>query len=67
MTEIYYEKYGRNQKRPQHRIFCDSCHALIGDSGPGKDSVPWGTDNICPICNGKIHDPNAPKWSPKPR
>jgi hypothetical protein len=61
MIEYYNEKNGRRQ----WRIYCDTCHAPLGDTGPGKDHVPWGTDEICPKCNGKIHDPDAPKWSPK--
>jgi len=61
MTDNYYDKDGRHQ----WRIYCDTCHALLGDSAPGEDHAPRGTDNMCPKCNGKIHDDNAPKWSPK--
>jgi hypothetical protein len=67
MTENYYEKYGRNQQRLQWKTYCDSCHALLGDTAPGKDHLPRENEksNVCPICKGKIHDPDAPKWSPK--
>jgi len=61
---VHYLEKGKIKRR-QTKTYCDSCHVLIGDSGPGKDHVPWGIDNVCPYCNGKIHDPDAPKWSPK--
>ena len=59
MLEQYYEK-GEIRRR-QWRIRCDTCRALIGDTGPGKNHVPWGTDNVCPICKGKIHKYESPK------
>ena len=63
MIENYDEKYGRNQKRRQWKIRCDSCNAVIGDTGPGKDHLPRENEisNICPICGGKIHDHDDPK------
>ena len=59
MIEHYYEK-GKIRRR-QYRIYCDTCHALISDSGPGKDKLPWGTDNVCPKCKGEIHKDEPPK------
>jgi hypothetical protein len=64
MIEHYHEKGGRRQRR----TWCDSCHALVDDTGPGKDKLPWENrkSDICPVCGGKIFDPEAPKWSPPP-
>jgi len=66
MTENYFETYGQNQKRRQSRTYCDSCHALVDDTGPCKEHLPRENQisNKCPVCGGKIHDPDAPKWSP---
>jgi len=60
MTEQYFEKGGRRQ----WRTYCDTCHALLGDTGPMKDHLPWGIGNECPHCHGKIFDDKAKPWSP---
>jgi hypothetical protein len=59
MIDNYYEKNGRRQ----YRVYCDTCHALVGDTGPGKKHLPRSNqiDNICPICRGKIFVDDAPK------
>jgi rRNA maturation endonuclease Nob1 len=53
MTEQYYEKGGRRQ----WRTYCDSCKALVDDSGPGMDKLPWANrqSGICPYCGGQIY------------
>jgi len=62
MTKTYKTKH-----RPfEYRLYCDSCHALLSDSAPGKEKLPWGNpDNICPKCKGKINNPDVPEWEPE--
>jgi rRNA maturation endonuclease Nob1 len=58
----YYDKSGRHQ----WRTYCDTCHALVDDTAPGKDKLSWENrkSEICPKCGGQLYDPDAPKWSP---
>jgi hypothetical protein len=58
MIDIYYEKGGRRQRR----TYCDSCHALVDDTAPGKDKLPWANRNseICPQCGGKMDVSSSP-------
>ncbi|GHU88643.1 hypothetical protein FACS189476_06110 [Spirochaetia bacterium] len=65
MTDSYYDKDGRRQ----WRTYCDSCHALFGDTAPMKDNLPRENQisEICPVCKGKIFNPDAPKWNPSIR
>jgi cytochrome c5 len=62
MIQQYYDKSGRRQ----YQTWCDTCHAQVDDTGPGKDKLPWDNrkTEICPKCKGMIHNPDAPKWNP---
>jgi RNase P subunit RPR2 len=62
MIENYYDKSGRHQ----WRTYCDTCHALVGDTAPLKEHLSRqdSISNTCPKCGGKIVDSEAPEWSP---
>jgi hypothetical protein len=62
---MIYNYYDKNS-RQHYRTYCDSCHALIGDTAPMKEHLPRSNEisDVCPLCQEKIHDPATPKWNP---
>jgi hypothetical protein len=62
MIEHYYDSRRRHTK-----TYCDSCGALLDDTGPGKKKLGWDKkiSNTCPYCKGEIHI-DIPQNPPKP-